>query len=218
MRRIILIAAISLLISCTSLHIGGYSDSEKRDALTHLGNDMISYAENTPLIERSVFSSALPPSYTAYEAFYSAALSEIISPLLSDLYKLEEESLGEAVSYDMDTSISEAEGLTDKLQSITARDAYNMMISALEGEEDALFAAFSPSDEAFSSIKASYDNLRSVGLDSSFPEPEGFTIDELGFIVTDYFFTDLGAAERHFKSQLPENADPIYRIFWEDTL
>ena len=219
---------VMLIASCSSLHIGGYSERDKEEALLYLGNDMISLIEEDDSIDPSVFISGLPPEYTVYSSYspiyddtageYAERLSEIISPLLPALYQLAETYLDEAVSADRDASIAEAEGLTDKLQNLIARDAYNLLLEGIEARRDEIERAFVTSYETFSSIKAAYDNLSGVGFDTDLPEPVSYTTDSLGFLVTEYFFTRMGEAERYFKSQLPEEADPIYRIFWEETL
>ena len=162
--------------------------------------------------------SSYSPIYDDTAGEYAERLSEIISPLLPALYQLAETHLDEAVSADRDASIAEAEGLTDKLQNLIARDAYNLLLEGIEARRDEIESAFVTSYETFSSIKAAYDNLSGVGFETDLPEPVSYTTDSLGFLVTEYFFTRMGEAERYFKSQLPEEADPIYRIFWEETL
>ena len=60
---------VMLIASCSSLHIGGYSERYKEEALLYLGNDMISLIEEDDSIDPSVFISGLPPEYTVYSSY-----------------------------------------------------------------------------------------------------------------------------------------------------
>ena len=90
------------------------------------------------------------------------------------------------------------------------------MLSSIKKER--LDKALNASAVSFRSLKAAYDNLLPLGSPEELPEPSGLLPEVISFVTMNVFYTRLGEAERYFKSQIPEDADSPYAIFWEDTI
>ena len=232
MRKLIPLLIIFLFIftSCaTNRGNGGYSAEEKALALEVLSRDMIEGAEAEGDIDAAFFEEALPESYTAYDGYspaydsltdtYVSELSSIVSPALENIYPLLIGRIPEAVEGgDIEQMVTAPEGMTDRLQELTAREVYALLQDEISSVYDSVSSAFFIPHDIFISLRDAYENLESVNAGISLPIPESFSVDSLAFIAEDALFTRLGENEVRLKSALPESSDSLYSVFWEETI
>ena len=231
MKKLFLVGLILILLaSCVTTGTrNSYSEEEKREALELLASDMLSSRERDSRIDTSFFEELLPESYTAYNGYcpmyqslsseYTSELSELLSPLLYDIYPVLVEAFYEVISSDdLDTMIESPEGLTDALQSQAAREIYSLLMEEAGSLSVELDEAFSESYEIFMSVRASYLNLASVGENVILPEPKAIGVDMLAFAVEDALFSMMAEDEVELKSRIPESPDSLYSVFWEDSI
>lgn len=230
MRKGQLLLALILIVlsSCASTSSRIYSDAEKKSALQYLADDMIKMAGGMGEIGKDAFVLELPEEYTVYSSYspeyeqerdaYLDDVSSIMSPVFDELFSLVESSLPLVLSSELDSQIAKAEGLTDRIQSVTAIEAYGVILDRTKAYSSELDKALNASAVSFRSLKAAYDNLLPLGSPEELPEPSGLLPEVISFVTMNVFYTRLGEAERYFKSQIPEDADSPYAIFWEDTI
>ena len=230
MRRLVFAILIALLIfpSCqTRSDESGFTRDERVAALRILTADMISSLLSDGAVEESFFVSQLPSEYTIYSEYspsyrmltddYTSELSSIVLPLFSEAAAFILSRIDECVSGgDTERMVKTPEGMTDRIQDLLAVDIYNYLVQAVNEMSDELDEAFRDCFVIFSSVRASYLNLRSVGVSITLPSPEPLDSNDIAFAVEAALFTRLAEHEKELKSRIPESLEDPYAVFWED--